>query len=60
MGGVQQYVQFGFVLITVANLVVIIVMLIAFAAFVTLRFPGERREPTIADDMTDTTGEVQK
>jgi hypothetical protein len=60
MGGVQQYVQFGFVLITVANLVVIIVMLVVFALSVTLRFPGERREPTIADDATGKTGEVQK
>ena len=42
MGGAPHYVQFGFIIISVANLVVILLLIVVFVAAVALRWPGER------------------
>jgi hypothetical protein len=40
MNGVQQYVSWGFVHISIGNLMVIILMIVVFALAVLLPFPG--------------------
>ena len=44
MGGEPHYLYFGFVVISVANLVVILLLIVVFAAAVALRWPGRRPE----------------
>ncbi len=43
MGDTTQYIQFGFLTITVANLIVIGLLVLVFALAVLLRGPGERQ-----------------
>ncbi len=43
MGDTAQYVQFGFLVISVANLIMIGLLVVVFALAVVLRVPGERR-----------------
>lgn len=52
MGGAPHYVQFGFIIISVANLVVILLLIVIFAAAVALRWPGPR--PDTVDQDLDT------
>lgn len=40
MNGVQQYVSWGFVHISIGNLMVIVLMIVVFALAVLLPFPG--------------------
>jgi hypothetical protein len=40
MGDTTQYVQFGFILITVTNLIIIGLLILVFALAVVLRRPG--------------------
>jgi len=46
MGDTAQYIQFGFILISAANLIVIGLLVLVFALAVLLRLPGERRVST--------------
>lgn len=55
LSGTQRFIEIGWFRITIANLVVIVLMLVVFAAAVLVPFPkGERtrpdREPTVVDD----------
>jgi mannose/fructose/N-acetylgalactosamine-specific phosphotransferase system component IIC len=62
MGDNAQYVQFGFILISVTNLIMIGLLIIVFALAVLLRRPGEQRVSTLELPSTsvaagtDTTG----
>jgi hypothetical protein len=47
MGGPAQYLQAGFILISVANLVVIVLLIVVFVLAVTLRRPEKSRISTI-------------
>lgn len=47
MGGTAQYLHAGFLLISVANLIVIVLLLVVFALAVTLRRPEKSRLSTI-------------
>lgn len=47
MGGTAQYFHAGFILISVANLIVIVLMLVVFALAVVLRRPEKSRISTI-------------
>ena len=49
MGGPPQYLHFGFVFISVANLIAIILLIVVFAIAVSIRFPGERPGKTLDD-----------
>lgn len=40
MNGVQQYISWGFVHISIGNLMVIVLMIVVFALAVLLPFPG--------------------
>ena len=51
MGGTPHYIHFGFVIISVANLVVILLLIVIFAAAVALRWPGHRPD-TIERDLS--------
>jgi uncharacterized membrane protein len=44
MGGAPFYIHFGFIVISVANLVVILLLIAVFAAAVALRWPGSRSD----------------
>ncbi len=46
MGDTPQYVQFGFILISVANLAIVGLLILVFALAVVLRMPGGRQLPT--------------
>ncbi len=46
MGDTAQYLQFGFLVISVANLIMIGLLVVVFALAVGLRLPGERRVDT--------------
>jgi hypothetical protein len=58
MGGPAQYVQVGFILISLANLIVIALLIVVFALAVTLRRPEKSRISTIeaASDSSETVG----
>ena len=43
LGGNGRYVHWGFIQISVANLVLILLMVVLFAAAILLPFPGTRR-----------------
>ncbi len=47
MGGPAQYLHIGFILISLANLIVIALLIVVFALAVTLRRPAKRRLTTI-------------
>lgn len=47
MGDTPQYVQFGFILISVANLAMIGLLILVFALAVVLRLPGGRHVSTV-------------
>ncbi|MDQ2806781.1 MAG: hypothetical protein M3Z04_07680 [Chloroflexota bacterium] len=47
MGDNAQYIQFGFILISVANLIVIGLLVLVFALAVLLRMPGAHQVSTI-------------
>jgi hypothetical protein len=49
MAGTPYYIHAGFILISVANLVVIALLLVVFAAAVSLRWPGEDRQTIVED-----------
>ncbi|MCL4532292.1 MAG: hypothetical protein M1582_03735 [Actinobacteria bacterium] len=49
MGGAPHYIHFGFIIISVANLVVILLLIVIFAAAVALRWPGPRPD-TVGPD----------
>ena len=59
MGGPAQYLQAGFLLISVANLVVIVLLVIVFVLAVTLRRPEKSRISTI-EVVPDSGGTVSK
>lgn len=50
MNGPAQYVHAGFFLISVANLVIIALLVMVFVLAVALRRPGEPRISTLADE----------
>ena len=56
MGGEPHYIHFGFILISVANFVVILLLIVIFAAAVALRGPGQRPN-TIDQDPNTRPGE---
>lgn len=58
MGGPAQYLQVGFILISLANLIVIALLIVVFALAVTLRRPEKSRISTIeaAPDISATAG----
>jgi hypothetical protein len=47
MGGPAQYLHIGFILISLANLIVIALLIVVFALTVTLRRPEKQRLSTI-------------
>ena len=47
MGDNAQYIQFGFILISVANLIMIGLLVLVFALAVWLRIPGESQVSTL-------------
>ncbi len=47
MGGLAQYLHIGFILISLANLIVIALLIVVFVLAVTLRRPAKRRLTTI-------------
>ncbi len=47
MGGPAQYLHIGFILISLANLIVIALLIVVFALAVTLRRPKKQRLSTI-------------
>jgi hypothetical protein len=47
MGGPTQYLHIGFILISLANVIVIALLIVVFALAVTLRRPGKQRLSTI-------------
>ncbi len=47
MGGPAQYLHLGFLLISLANLIVIALLIVVFALAVTLRLPEKQRLSTI-------------
>jgi uncharacterized membrane protein len=47
MNGLAQYLQFGFILISPANLIVIVLLIVVFLLAVTLRRPEKQRLSTI-------------
>ncbi len=47
MGGTAQYLHAGFILISVANLIVIALLIVVFALAITLRRPEKQRLSTI-------------
>ena len=51
MEGTPQYLHFGFILISVANLIVILLLIAVFCAAVILRLPGSHAGP-IREDKT--------
>ena len=57
MGGTAQYFQAGFILISIANLVVIGLLIVVFVLAVTLRRPEKSRISTI-EVVPDTAGTV--
>ena len=59
MGGTAQYLQAGFFLISIANLIVIGLLIVVFVLAVTLRRPEKTRISTIeaAPDTARTVGE---
>ncbi len=59
MGGTAQYLHAGFILISIANLIVIALLIVVFVLAVTLRRPEESRISTIeaAPDTAGTVGE---
>ena len=59
MGGTAQYLHAGFLLISVANLIVIVLLLVVFVLAVTLRRPEKSRLSTIeaAPDTAETESE---
>jgi len=57
MGGTAQYLHAGFILISVANLVVIALLIVVFVLAVTLRRPEKSRISTI-EATPDTAGTV--
>jgi hypothetical protein len=59
MGGPAVYLQAGFILISIANLIVIALLLVVFALAVTLRRPEKSRISTI-EAAPDTAGTVGK
>ena len=59
MGGTAQYLHAGFILISIANLIVIGLLIVVFVLAVTLRRPEKSRISTIeaAPDTAGTGGE---
>jgi hypothetical protein len=57
MGGPALYLHFGFILISLANLIVIALLIVVFALAVTLRFPEKSHIATI-EAVPDTNGTV--
>jgi len=57
MGGPAVYLHAGFILISVANLVVIALLIVVFVLAVTLRLPEKSRVSTI-EAVSDTSGTV--
>jgi hypothetical protein len=57
MGGPAQYLHAGFILISVANLIVIALLIVVFVLAVTLRRPEKSRVSTI-EAVPDTSGTV--
>jgi large-conductance mechanosensitive channel len=53
MNGPAQYVHAGFFLISVANLIIIALLVLVFVLAVALRRPGEPRISTLADERPD-------
>jgi len=49
MAGTPYYIHAGFILISVANLVVIVLLFVVFGAAISLRWPGEDRQTIIED-----------
>ncbi len=47
MNGTAQYLQFGFIQISLANLLVIVLLIVVFILAVTLRRPGKQRLSTL-------------
>jgi hypothetical protein len=59
MGGTAQYLHAGFILISIANLIVIALLIVVFVLAVTLRRPEKSRISTIeaTPDTAGTAGE---
>lgn len=57
MNGPAVYLQFGFILISLANLIVISLMVLIFALAIVLKLPGKPRLSTL-EDMQGSVGEV--
>ncbi len=57
MGGTVQYLHAGFILISIANLIVIALLIVVFVLAVTLRRPEKSRISTI-EAAPDTAGAV--
>lgn len=57
MGGTVQYLHAGFILISIANLIVIALLIVVFVLAVTLRRPEKSRISTI-EAVPDTAGTV--
>lgn len=57
MGDTAQYVQFWFITISVANLIVIGLLIVVFIVAVVLRRPGEAHESTIVAQPSDGAGQ---
>ena len=58
MSGPAQYLHLGFILISLANLMVIALLIVVFALSVTLRRPAKQRLSTI--EATPESGEAAK
>jgi uncharacterized membrane protein len=61
MNGPAQYLHFGFILISLANLLVIALLIVVFALAVALRRPAKQRPSTIeAVPMLEEAGDGEK
>lgn len=61
MNGPAQYLHFGFILISLANLIVIALLIVVFALAVALRRPAKQRLSTIeAMPKLERTGDGEK
>ena len=53
MGGTAQYLHLGIILISTANLVVVLLLLVVFGAAVIWRLPGEPSRPILENSGPD-------